>query len=90
MIFFLQYWQDVPLIKKILKERDPELIIKQLTDLSIGSPVVHIVYGIGRFQGLINLKFGEDSEEFLHLEYADKDKLYVPVHSLLYQAIFPR
>ena len=68
--------------KKILKERDPELIIKQLTDLSIGSPVVHIVYGIGRFQGLINLKFGEDSEEFLHLEYADKDKLYVPVHSL--------
>ncbi|MFQ3361912.1 MAG: transcription-repair coupling factor (superfamily II helicase) [Woeseiaceae bacterium] len=62
--------------------RDPETIIKQLTDLSVGAPVVHIVYGIGRFQGLIKLKYSDDIEEFLHLEYAEGDKLYVPVHAL--------
>ena len=62
--------------------RDPETIIKQLTDLTIGAPVVHIVYGIGRFQGLIKLKYSDYMEEFLHLEYAEGDKLYVPVHAL--------
>ena len=62
--------------------RDPETIIKQLTDLTIGAPVVHIVYGIGRFKGLIKLKYSDDIEEFLHLEYAEGDKLYVPVHAL--------
>ena len=62
--------------------KDPETIIKQLTDLTIGAPIVHVVYGIGRYRGLIKLNYSEDIEEFLHLEYADSDKLYVPVHAL--------
>ena len=64
------------------KKLDPELIIKQLSDLSIGAPVVHIEYGVGRFLGLKKLDYGSENQEFLHLEYADGDKLYVPVHSL--------
>jgi transcription-repair coupling factor (superfamily II helicase) len=63
-------------------ERDPETIIKQLNDLEEGSPVVHAEYGIGRYRGLITLATGGIAAEFLHLEYADGDKLYVPVHAL--------
>jgi transcription-repair coupling factor (superfamily II helicase) len=63
-------------------ERDPETIIRQLNDLEQGSPVVHAEYGIGRYRGLITLAAGGIEAEFLHLEYADGDKLYVPVHAL--------
>ena len=63
-------------------ERDPETIIRQLNDLQPGSPVVHAEYGVGRYHGLTTLVAGGSSGEFLHLEYADGDKLYVPVHAL--------
>ena len=64
------------------KDRDPEAIIRQLNDLEPGSPVVHEEYGVGRYRGLITLTAGGITAEFLHLEYADGDKLYVPVHAL--------
>ena len=63
-------------------ERDPEAIIRQLNDLETGSPVVHAEYGVGRYIGLRTLETGGIEGEFLHLEYADGDKLYVPVHAL--------
>jgi transcription-repair coupling factor (superfamily II helicase) len=63
-------------------ERDPEAIIRQLDDLEEGSPVVHAEYGVGRYIGLITLEAGGIESEFLHLQYAEGDKLYVPVHAL--------
>jgi transcription-repair coupling factor (superfamily II helicase) len=63
-------------------DRDPETIIRQLNDLEPGSPVVHEEYGVGRYLGLMTLEAGGIKAEFLHLEYADGDKLYVPVHAL--------
>ncbi|HEX2493876.1 MAG TPA: transcription-repair coupling factor [Steroidobacter sp.] len=63
-------------------ERDPEKIIRDLTDLHPGSPVVHENYGVGRYVGLTTLDVGGLKSEFLVLEYADGDKLYVPVHAL--------
>ena len=63
-------------------ERDPETIIRQLNDLQPGSPVVHEGYGVGRYLRLTSLVAGGTSGEFLQLEYADGDKLYVPVHAL--------
>jgi len=63
-------------------ERDPETIIRQLDDLETGSPVVHAEYGVGRYQGLTTLEAGGIIAEFLELQYADGDKLYVPVHAL--------
>jgi transcription-repair coupling factor (superfamily II helicase) len=63
-------------------ERDPETIIRQLNDLETGSPVVHAEYGVGRYLGLTTLEAGGITGEFLDLEYADGDKLYVPVHAL--------
>ncbi len=62
--------------------RDPATIIRDLTDLSEGAPVVHEEHGIGRYLGLKTLDVGGESAEFLTLEYAGGDKLYVPVQSL--------
>ncbi len=62
--------------------RDTENIIRNLTELSIGAPVVHEEHGVGRYLGLITMDVGEMENEFLQLEYADGDKLYVPVASL--------
>ncbi|MEE9571211.1 MAG: DEAD/DEAH box helicase, partial [Gammaproteobacteria bacterium] len=65
--------------------RDPEAIIGELTDLRVGAPVVHEEYGVGRYQGLKSLSVLEVDEsmtEFLLLEYAGGDKLYVPVYNL--------
>jgi transcription-repair coupling factor (superfamily II helicase) len=62
--------------------RDPATILRELTDLTLGAPVVHEDYGVGRYQGLQTLEVGGERGEFLVLEYADQDKLYVPVHAL--------
>jgi len=62
--------------------RDPEAILRDLTDLSEGSPVVHQDHGVGRYLGLQHLKLGAVEQEFLTIEYAGGDKLYVPVASL--------
>jgi len=62
--------------------RDPDTIIRELTDLRVGAPVVHEEYGVGRYLGLKNLEVDGTMTEFLLLEYAAGDKLYVPVHSL--------
>ena len=61
---------------------DKDAIIKSLAELQIGSPVVHEDHGIGRYLGLEVLTVGGTENEFIKLEYADEDKLYVPVASL--------
>jgi transcription-repair coupling factor (superfamily II helicase) len=64
------------------KQRDPDLIIKNLVELEDGSPVVHEDHGVGRYIGLQKITVGGIEQEFLTLQYADNDKLYVPVASL--------
>ena len=62
--------------------RDSDAVISNLADLTIGSPVVHIDHGVGRYLGLQTLDIGGANTEFLTLNYANDDKLYVPVSSL--------
>ncbi|AOV18524.1 transcription-repair coupling factor [Acidihalobacter aeolianus] len=62
--------------------RDADAVIRNLTDLNPGAPVVHEEHGVGRYQGLSRLNIGEIEAEFLVLEYAGGDRLYVPVVSL--------
>ncbi|WP_120995696.1 transcription-repair coupling factor [Stutzerimonas urumqiensis] len=57
-------------------------VIKNLTELREGAPVVHIDHGVGRYQGLVNLEVEGQPAEFLKLEYADEATLYVPVANL--------
>ncbi len=59
-----------------------ENIVKSLTELKIGSPVVHIDHGVGRYLGLQIIDVDDQANEFLTLEYADQAKLYVPVTHL--------
>ena len=75
--------------KKQEQVSDVEALIKDLSELNVGDPVVHNAHGIGRYRGLVNLDLGEKTpdglpalQEFLHLEYADKATLYVPVSQL--------
>ena len=63
-------------------DRDPARIIQQLADLRPGAPVVHEDYGVGRYRGLTTMETGGLTAEFLVLEYADGDRLYVPVQAL--------
>ena len=59
-----------------------ESMVRDLSELKIGDPVVHINHGIGRYMGLVSMDLGEGETEFLHLEYAKESKLYVPVSQL--------
>lgn len=61
---------------------NPENLLKNLTELNIGDPVVHIEHGVGRYLGLQTLTTDNITAEFLAIEYADSAKLYVPVSSL--------
>ncbi len=71
-----------PRVQRAVSERDPEAIIRNLTDLSEGAPVVHEDHGVGRYMGLEVLEIDGRQAEFLMLSYAGGDKLYVPVSSL--------
>jgi transcription-repair coupling factor (superfamily II helicase) len=62
--------------------RDASAVIRNLADLHEGAPVVHEEHGVGRFVGLQKLVAGGIEAEYLTLEYAGGDKLYVPVSSL--------
>ena len=61
---------------------DSEAIVRSLAELRVGAPVVHEHHGIGRFLGLEVLTAGDIANEYIKLEYADGDKLYIPVSSL--------
>jgi len=75
--------------KKQEQVSDVEALIKDLSELNVGDPVVHSQHGIGRYRGLVNMDLGERNadgsaalQEFLHLEYAQNAVLYVPVSQL--------
>jgi transcription-repair coupling factor (superfamily II helicase) len=80
-----ELFASTPLARKRRKQEqvsNVDALIKDLSELKVGDPVVHINHGIGRYQGLVNIDLGEGASEFLHLEYADKATLYVPVAQL--------
>ncbi|HUJ86213.1 MAG TPA: transcription-repair coupling factor [Burkholderiales bacterium] len=64
------------------KATSVEGVLRDLSELKLGDPVVHAQHGIGRYHGLIELDLGEGRNEFLLLEYEGGDKLYVPVSQL--------
>ena len=75
--------------KKQEQVSDVDALIKDLSELNVGDPVVHTQHGIGRYRGLVNMDLGEKNadgspalQEMLHLEYAGDAVLYVPVAQL--------
>jgi len=68
--------------RKYRKTRDSESTIQSLADLQLAAPVVHEDHGVGRYQGLKTITVAGIATEFLCIQYANEDKLYVPVSSL--------
>ena len=64
------------------QHNDFDTAISNLIELDIGSPIVHIDHGVGRYHGLETLEIQGEQKEFLMIEYAGEAKLYVPVASL--------
>ena len=73
-------------IKTVHKKREKpintELSIKNLMEISIGDLIVHIEHGIGRYLGLVQFDYGTTIGEYLIIEYAEQNKLYVPITNL--------
>ncbi|MDI8759125.1 transcription-repair coupling factor, partial [Salmonella enterica subsp. enterica serovar Lubbock] len=61
---------------------NPDTLIRNLAELHIGQPVVHLEHGVGRYAGMTTLEAGGIKGEYLMLTYANDAKLYVPVSSL--------
>ncbi len=55
---------------------------QELADLATHDIVVHHTHGIGKYMGLVRLKVDQAESDFLLLEYAQGDKLYLPVYRL--------
>ena len=68
--------------RRSIQKSEPDQIIKNLSELHLGTPIVHIEHGVGRYRGLKTIYSENWPQEFLTLEYAEKTKLYVPVSSL--------
>ncbi len=68
--------------RKADDQHNADQLIRNLTELRIGAPVVHIDHGVGRYRGLETLAVAGQTTEFLTLEYASEAKLYVPVASM--------
>lgn len=69
-------------ITRSTRKSNVEGMLRDLSELKPGDPVVHEQHGIARYHGLVNLDLGEGENEFLLLEYDGGDKLYVPVAQL--------
>lgn len=65
--------------KKARKQRSrPDAKMEPIADLKAGDYVVHVNHGIGRYLGVITLDIGGKQKDYLQLQYAGEDKLYVP------------
>ncbi|PXT78751.1 transcription-repair coupling factor, partial [Salmonella enterica subsp. enterica] len=61
---------------------NPDTLIRNLAELHVGQPVVHLEHGVGRYAGMTTLEAGGIKGEYPMLTYANDAKLYVPVSSL--------
>ncbi|WP_211251174.1 transcription-repair coupling factor [Deefgea rivuli] len=68
--------------KRQQKRSNTDAMLRDLSELKIGDPVVHEAHGIGRYMGLTSMDLGDGATELLLIEYSGNDKLYVPVSQL--------
>ena len=56
--------------------------IKNIDSLNVGDYVVHNAHGIGLYQGIVALKKGNITKDYLQIVYKDNGKLYIPVEKI--------
>lgn len=76
------YPQQTRVRSKRDRKTSSENLVRDLSEIRKDDPIVHLQHGIGRYKQLIMLDLGEGDTEFLTIEYADGDILYVPVSQL--------
>jgi transcription-repair coupling factor (superfamily II helicase) len=74
--------QEVSSVPAPVSQNSTTGIALELSDLHDGDLIVHEDYGLGRYRGLQNLEIEGVAQDFIFLEYADKDELYLPIHAL--------
>ncbi|RMF83731.1 MAG: transcription-repair coupling factor, partial [Nitrospirae bacterium] len=67
---------------RVRRPTSPDEVLRDLRSVKAGDFVVHLQHGIGRYRGLVSLTAAGITQEFLELEYAGGDRLYVPVVEL--------
>ena len=72
----------IPKQKSKYKTIDPNLVIKDLCELKVGDLVTHLDHGVGKYLGLKYIETANNAAEYLEIEYANNDKVYVPVNQL--------
>ena len=68
--------------REAARRSNVDAMVRDLSEVRIGDPVVHEQHGIGRYLGLVTLDLGDGANEYLQLIYANDAKLYVPVSNL--------
>ena len=70
--------------KKRTKSTSAKLqnLLNSFRDVKSGDLVVHVQHGIGRYMGIVTLQVAGMQSDFLHIEYAGNDKIYLPVDRL--------
>ncbi|HMA31627.1 MAG TPA: DEAD/DEAH box helicase, partial [Casimicrobiaceae bacterium] len=68
--------------REAARRTNVDAMVRDLSEMRIGDPVVHEEHGIGRYLGLVTLDVGDGANEFLEIKYANDAKLYVPVANL--------
>ncbi|MFW7378084.1 MAG: transcription-repair coupling factor [Oligoflexus sp.] len=79
---FLLFGASAPRRPRIRSQRQLQSLLSSFRDLAVGSPVVHVEHGIGRYRGIQTLELAGLKNDFLIIEYAAQDKIYVPVDRL--------
>ncbi len=67
---------------KAAKLRNLTAVFEDLNSLSIKDLVVHIDYGIGMFMGLKSFEINGVNNDFLQIDYAGSDKIFLPVENI--------
>lgn len=75
-------YQAIPTHRAKKRAQDPDSIIRSLAELQTGAPVVHVDHGIGKYIGLEKIITDHTESEYVTIEYADRDRVYVPIHAL--------
>ena len=70
------------IIRKTNKKRRAKDFLTEASSLSVGDLVVHVDHGVGRYRGLETVKAAGAPHDCLLLEYANNDRLYLPVENV--------
>ena len=71
-------------VKSIKKDQKKKFLFEELNKLSQGSLLVHSEYGVCRFNNIKKIDLNDSIHDCLELEFADNQKLFLPVENLNY------